>query len=498
LKGSLTVKNYGHFLAEGQRLRVGAVEGLPGLYASDGANRDMIIGTAAGKKIFFGSKTEEAFIEAGSGSMFLKGGLEVNDNAVFKVDKTTLQVGASYKMPGIFAGAGGADDLSLGTLSGRKIYFGVEKEDAFIQAGTGNMFLKGSLTSEGNAFFISEKQKLQVGSVHGMPGLFASDGEARDLMLGTDAGRKIYFGQHKADAWIEAGSGDAMFSGSLQVKKSMTIEAFGQKLRVGEYAGMPGLYSSDDGPRDLILGVARDRKVFVGEGTDDSYFTAGTGSLYLKGSLETHQNMFIYSENQRLRVGSVDGIPGIFSSDGAARDLMLGTAKNSKIYFGDARSDAWIQAGTGDSFFKGKMLVTNSLTIETSGQSLMVGEAFGMPGLYSSEGIARDLMLGVASGKKVYLGYGAEDAWVEGGTGNGFFKGKLLAKNIEVEASLNVKKAAFFDDTVTVSKNLILASSSGMLDLSEEMSSLRSENTELRSLMAEMREQLSEFMARNA
>ena len=107
-------------------------------------------------------------------------------------------------------------------------------------------------------------------------------------------------------------------------------------------------------------------------------------------------------------------------------------------------------------------------------------------------------MLGVASGKKVYLGYGAEDAWVEGGTGNGFFKGKLLAKNIEVEASLNVKKAAFFDDTVTVSKNLILASSSGMLDLSEEMSSLRSENTELRSLMAEMREQLSEFMARNA
>ena len=31
--------------------------------------------------------------QAGSGSMFLKGGLEVNDNAVFKVDKTTLQVG---------------------------------------------------------------------------------------------------------------------------------------------------------------------------------------------------------------------------------------------------------------------------------------------------------------------------------------------------------------------------------------------------------------------
>ena len=77
-------------------------------------------------------------------------------------------------------------------------------------------------------------------SVHGMPGLFASDGEARDLMLGTDAGRKIYFGQHKADAWIEAGSGDAMFSGSLQVKKSMTIEVD----RISQHACGPDLKCS--------------------------------------------------------------------------------------------------------------------------------------------------------------------------------------------------------------------------------------------------------------
>merc|ERR1711988_1980543 len=103
----------------------------------------------------------------------------------------------------------------------------------------------------------SEKQKLRVGSIHGMPGLYASDGEARDLMLGTEAGRKIYFGKHQTDAWIQAGTGDAMIAGTLQVKKSMTIEAFGQKLRVGEYAGMPGIYSSDDGPRTSSLAWPR-------------------------------------------------------------------------------------------------------------------------------------------------------------------------------------------------------------------------------------------------
>lgn len=259
--------------------------------------------------------------------MFLKGALEVNENSIFKNKQSTLQVGESYNMPGIYAGAGGAQDLSLGTLSGRRVYFGVDKDDAFIQAGTGNMFLKGSLTTESNSFFVSEKQKLRVGSVHGMPGIFASDGEARDLMLGTDAGRKIYFGKHKADAWIQAGSGDAMLAGTLSVKKSINIEAFGQKLRVGEFAGMPGLYSSDNGPRDLILGVAKSRKVYVGEGIDDSYFTAGEGKLYLKGSLETHDNIYVYAENNRLRLGSINGIPGIFSSDGAARDLMLGVAK---------------------------------------------------------------------------------------------------------------------------------------------------------------------------
>jgi len=493
LKGSLTVKNYGHFLADGQRLRVGAVFGMPGLYASDGANRDLMLGTAAGKKIYFGLKREDAWVEAGTGNMWTKGKFTAEGGASIKMGGKTLTVGASYSMPGIYAGDAEADDVSVGVLSGRKVYFGVAKQDAFVQAGTGNMWLKGSLTTASDTFV--GKQKLRIGSVEGMPGIYASDGEARDMMLGTESGRKIYFGKQKTEAWIQAGTGDAFLKGKLTAA-SITVSALGQKLRVGEYAGMPGLYSSDDGPRDMIIGVADGNKVYVGKDNKDSYFTAGTGNLWLKGTLETHGNNFIYSEGQRLRVGSVDGIPGIYSSDGAARDLMLGTAKNSKVFFGDARADAWVQAGTGNSFFKGAMEVTNQVKVTKNGQTLLLGESFSMPGIYSSTGAASDLMLGCASGKKVHFGYGAGDAYITAGTGDAFFKGTVSAKSLKVDLNLHVKKAATFDDTVTVNKNLILKSSMGEMNMAEEFAAMKEENAELRSMMSELKQQMSEMMAR--
>merc|ERR1719199_1115585 len=175
---------------------------------------------------------------------------------------------------------------------------------------------------------------------------------------------------------------------------------------------------------------------------------------------------------------------------------MIGVAANSKVFLGSERTDAWVQGGTGASFFKGAMSVTDSVTVTKNGQTVLVGEAFGMPGIYSSTGAASDLMLGVASGKKVHLGYGSGDAWVTAGTGNAWFKGTLTAKNeIVAESTLRVKQAATFDDQVTVTKNLILQSSTGMMDLTEELSSLRSENSELRAMMSEMRSQLTELMA---
>merc|ERR1711959_677106 len=355
-------------------------------------------------------------------------------------------------MPGIYSSDGGTEDLVLGTKSGRRVYFGVSKQNAWIQAGTGHMWIKGSLTSENNAYVIAEKQKLRGGSVWGMPGLYASDGEARDLVLGTKKGRKVYFGENKGDAWIQAGTGNAWFKGGVRSNANLDITVAGQRLRVGSWGGMPGLYSSDDAPRDLMLGTAKGRKVYMGASTSEAYFTAGLGSLWLKGSLETHNNAYIYAENNRLRVGSVWGIPGIYSSDGGARDLMLGTAKNFKV-------------------------------------------VFGMPGIFSSDGVSRDLMLGAANGKKVYFGYARDNAYVTSGTGDAWLKGTATAGNLVASNQLTVKKAAFFEDTVTVKKNLILQTGESVMDLAEEMRSMRSENAELKAMVAEMRSEMEAMRA---
>jgi len=172
---------------------------------------------------------------------------------------------------------------------------------------------------------------------------------------------------------------------------------------------------------------------------------------------------------------------------------MLGTAKNSKVFFGNHREDAWIQAGTGASFFKGAMTVTNSVSVTTKGQTVRLGETFGMPGLYSSDGVARDLMLGAANGKKVYLGYGRENAYVESGTGNAWFKGSMTAGTVVATAGLTSKKAAFFEDTVTVKKNLILQTAESSMNLAEELVSLRTENAEMKAMMMEMRSQLEQM-----
>lgn len=492
-KGSVTVKNYIHLFAENQRLRIGAVFGMPGLWASDGADRDMIIGTSSGKKIFFGVNQQDASITAGTGDMFLKGKLEVNANSLFKAGGKTLRVGASYDMPGLYSSDSSADDLSLGTTSGRRVYFGVGKDDAWIQAGTGDMWLKGALNTLSDATITSQNQKLRIGAVWGMPGLFASDGQSRDMALGTSAGRKIFFGADVSDAWVQAGTGDAYFKGSVTSNANSFNVVSGQKLQVGAWNGIPGLYSSEGQARDLILGAAPDRKIYFGSGTGDAYITSGAGSLWTKGGVEAHDNVFVYAENNRLRVGSMWGLPGLYASDGSPRDMIIGTEKNKKIFFGWHREDAWIEAGTGAAFFKGAVQVQTSVMVKTSGMSITMGEVLGMPGISSSlDGVARDMVIEAGVGKKVFFG-SRTDAWVETGSGNAFFKGELSAKDLKV-ATVTTTGAAVFEDTVTVKKNLILENSSVRRDLIEELDMLKESNAMLMASMSEMKATMESMM----
>ncbi|NIM10480.1 MAG: hypothetical protein GTO45_00680, partial [Candidatus Aminicenantes bacterium] len=75
----------------------------------------------------------------------------------------------------------------------------------------------------------------------------------------------------------------------------------------------------------------------------------------------------------------------------------------------------------GNALFTGNYFYVNS---ENAGR-LRVGAAWNMPGLYSSDDGPRDLTLGVPPGKRVYLGVDRQDAWVEGGSGNSYFKGSV-------------------------------------------------------------------------
>jgi len=387
--------------ANKQRLRVGSAWGMPGLYSSDGGNRDLILGTAGGKKVYFGIGRNDAWIQASTGHMWLKGSITVKNYAHFFAEKQRLRVGAVWGMPGIYASDGANRDMSLGTAAGKKIYFGVHRQDAWIQAGTGHMWLKGSLTVKNYGHFFAEGQRLRVGAVWGMAGIYASDGgENRDMILGTAAGKKIYFGIKKNDAWIQAGTGHMFLKGKMEANMNSHFKAGGKTLRVGAAFGMPGLYASDGGADDLILGTTSGRRIYFGVSKQNAWIQAGTGHMWLKGSITAEQNGFFLSEKQKLRVGSVWGMPGLYASDGEARDLVLGTRKGRKVYFGVHRKDAWIQAGSGDSWFAGSMTVNNNINIAVAGQKLRVGTYGGMPGLFSSDDAPRDLMLGVAKKQK--------------------------------------------------------------------------------------------------
>jgi hypothetical protein len=100
----------------------------------------------------------------------------------------------------------------------------------------------------------------------------------------------------------------------------------------------------------------------------------------------------------------------------------------------------------GNSEFKGSLTVTDNHYLSVKGEApagtLRVGAAWGMPGLYSGDspepGFSQDLTLGTPKGKKVYLGFNQEDAYVESGTGNAYLKGKVGIGTTDPKAQLQV------------------------------------------------------------
>merc|ERR1711871_163496 len=226
-------------------------------------------------------------------------------------NKQTLRVGSVWGMPGLYSSDGAPRDMAIGVAGGKRVYFGTAKNDAWIQATTGHMWLKGSVTVKNYAHFFAEKQRLRVGAAWGMPGIYASDGADRDMTIGTAAGKKIFFGVHRQDAWIQAGEGHMWLKGSLTVKNYGHFLADGQRLRVGAIYGMPGIYASDDGNRDMTIGTASGKKIFFGTKNQEAFIEAGTGHMFLKGSLEVNEPGIFKKDGKTLQVGSSYEMPGI-------------------------------------------------------------------------------------------------------------------------------------------------------------------------------------------
>merc|ERR1711937_338305 len=306
---------------------------------------------------------------------------DFTSNVFVTAKKQKLRVGAAWNMPGLYASDGGNRDLMLGTAGGKKIYFGIARNDAYIQSQTGNMWLKGTLAVKRNARFGSRGTRLRVGSVNKLPGIYASDGRNRNLMLGTAAGKKIYLGSSRKDAWVQAGSGNMCLKGKLEVNMNSHFKAAGQTLRVGTVWGMPGLYSSDNGARDLMIGTQSGKKVYFGNDKEDAWIQAGTGKAFFKGEVRSQGLGKFSSKDQMLVAGTVLGMPGLWASEGQSRHLMLGTKSGRKIFFGSSKNDAYVEAGTGNAFFKGSIVSKQAARFEVNGNILNVGEHQGVAGV---------------------------------------------------------------------------------------------------------------------
>lgn len=115
----------------------------------------------------------------------------------------------------------------------------------------------------------------------------------------------------------------------------------------------------------------------------------------------------------------------------ASQDLIL-TPKGTGGVGIATSADGYRLKLAGSALFEGNYLFVHS---ESAGR-LRIGAAWGMPGLYSSDDGPRDLTLGVPPGRKVYLGTSNTDASVEGGTGNTFFKGDLVAGTVQSRGAI--------------------------------------------------------------
>ncbi len=117
------------------------------------------------------------------------------------------------------------------------------------------------------------------------PGLNINDAGGSRLFIESGTGN-IGVGTTTPNGYKLNVTGNALFTGNYLYVSSETAG----RLRVGAAWNIPGLYSGDDGAKDLILAVPANQKVYLGNGTEDAYIEGTTGNAYLKGNLGVGTN----------------------------------------------------------------------------------------------------------------------------------------------------------------------------------------------------------------
>ena len=121
------------------------------------------------------------------------------------------------------------------------------------------------------------------------------------------------------------------------------------------------------------------------------------------GALFTGNYLFANAENAgRLRVGAAWGMPGLYSGDDGAKALMLGAPPGQKVYLGQSTGDAYVESGSGNSYFKGNVGIG---VAAPSGKLQILAQ--------NQDASGGVVILGPTNQSNLRLGYHGDYSWIQ-------------------------------------------------------------------------------------
>lgn len=327
----------------------------------------------------------------------------------------------------------------------------------FIQNGTGNLGV--GMTAPAAKLHIVGSQdhvSLRVGLGDAGGGDFTMDVAAGQGLVSLVAGAKI-----------NPDGGGYTFLGGRGASKITLHDGRIKFHTSNSTAGTAGADAT--GLTDEKMTFTNDGRLGIGTTSPGAKLHVGAGQILVDGNQKIFFSDTDTTNNLKLQLYTGYGLginnSTLFYAANGQHSWRDASGANERMLLTTAATGALTVKGTGASSFAGsltigsntpgtyKLNVTGNALItgdylyvssETAGR-LRVGAAWNIPGLYSGDDGAKDLILGVPSARKVYLGNGTGDAYIEGGTGNTYVKGNLglgttsPKQKLDVQGRINVE-----------------------------------------------------------